>query len=182
MAPNVCSSFWHNVDPWDRTPLRADPIRRAASAAARRSDAVPGAASPTRSDRSARTPPIRPPGPRGTVGGRAGPVPRPATRAGSCTGRSPVPSPHRQAQHGFTRHGQLPPHASHQTPVDAQVVGDRAIRAGGVGADRVGGKLPSAHDHAARPFGTLAWWFLHGDLPAVIPACSSGTPFVTPKN
>jgi len=83
MAPNVCSSFWHNVDPWDRTPLRADPIRRAASAAARRSDAVPRAPSPTRSDRSARTPPIRPPGPRGTVGGRAGPAPRPATRAGS---------------------------------------------------------------------------------------------------
>src|SRR5208337_3739119 len=59
------------------------PIRRAAFAAARRSDAVPRAASPTRSDRSARTPPIRPPEPRGTVGGRAGPVPRPATRAGS---------------------------------------------------------------------------------------------------
>src|SRR5208282_4833835 len=94
----------------------------------------------------------------------------------------PVPSPHRQAQHGFTRRGQLLPDASHQIPADAQVVGDRAIRAGGVGADRVGGKLPPAHDHAARPFGTLAWWFLHGDLPAVIRACSSGTPFVTPKN
>src|SRR5271157_5394650 len=89
------SSFWRNVDPWDRTPLRAAPIRRAASAAARRSDAVPRAASPPRSDRSARTPPIRSPGPLGTVGGRAGPGPRPATRAGSCTGRSarPVPAP-----------------------------------------------------------------------------------------
>jgi len=26
VAPNVCSSFWHNVDPWDRTPLSTTPL------------------------------------------------------------------------------------------------------------------------------------------------------------